>query len=85
MHDVRDSDNTLRIGVVEELLKGLEGEKPVGETLESAEKLFDKDVSGKVIVRARDEVMRLRQSYSQGKMRDDEVKVEISNILLALT
>lgn len=85
MHDVSSASNTVRFGVVEELLKGLEGEKPIYETLESAEKLFVKDVSGRVIVRAKDEVMRLKQSYSQGKMKDDEARVEISNILLALT
>jgi hypothetical protein len=67
MRDVRDSEgNKLHFGVVEELLKGLEGEKPIAETLECADKLFVGDVSGKLIARAKDEVMRLKQSYSQG-------------------
>ena len=79
------ASNTLRFGLVEELLKGLEGEKAIDKTLISAEKLFIEDVSDRLIIRAKQQITMLSQRYSQGEMKDDEVKVEISNILLMLT
>ncbi len=78
-------NDTLRPDLVAELLKGLEGEKPIDETLMSVEKLFVKAVSGKVIIQAKEEIVDLKQRYNQGKMKDDEVKAEISDILLMLT
>lgn len=78
-------NNKLRFNVVSELLQGLEGEKSIDETLMSAEKLFVRDVSGKVILQAKQEIENLKQRYNQGKLKDDEVKAEISGILLALT
>jgi hypothetical protein len=86
MHDVRDSaGNTIRFDVVEELLRGLEGEKAIDKTLISAEKLFVGDVSDRLIKQAKQRVTTLNKRYSQGEMKDNEAKVEISNILLALT
>ena len=82
---IHNPNKRLHLDVVTELLKGLEGEKPIAEVLTSAEKLFIKESNDKVIVRARQQVMTLKQRYSQEKMKDDEAKAEINSILLMLT
>lgn len=78
-------NNTLRLGLVEELLQGLEGEKSIDEVLISAEKFFIEDVSDRLIIQARQKITALKQRYTQEEMKDDEAKVEISGILLMLT
>lgn len=86
MNDMKNTSiGKLRFELVTELLQGLEGEKPIGEMLVSADKLFVKDISDKVIIQARQRLMTLKQRYTQGEMKDDDVKTEISGILLMLT
>ena len=75
----------VHLDTVTELLKGLEGEKPIAEVLMSAEKLFVKDVSDKLVIKARQRIAVLKQRYGQGDMKEDEAKAEISSILLMLT
>jgi hypothetical protein len=82
---VHTSSDKLRFDLVTELLKGLEGEKPIDETLTSAEKLFIKDLSDKITIESKQRITTLKQSYSQQKIKEDEAKTEISNILLMLT
>ena len=54
MNDTKhDSIDTLRFELVTELLQGLEGEKSIAEMLTPVEKLFIKDVSGKVLIQIR--------------------------------
>ena len=82
---IHTSNDKLRFDLVTELLKGLEGEKPINEILTSAEKLFIKDLSDKIIIESKQRITNLKQSYNQQKIKDDEAKTEISNILLRLT
>ena len=82
---IHSASDTLRFGVVEELLKGLEGEEAIDKTLISAEELFIEDVSDRFIIQAKQRLATLNQRYSKGEMKDDEVRFEISNILLMLT
>ena len=86
MNDTMHNPNKrLHLDLVTELLKGLEGEKPIAEALTSAEKLFIKDVSDKIIMQAKQRITLMKQRYIQEKMKDDEAKTEISSILLMLT
>ena len=86
MNDTKHASiDTLHFELVTELLQGLEGEKSIAETLACAEKLCNKEVSEKIILKAKPQIMTLKEMYSQKKIKDDEARGEISNILIMLT
>lgn len=82
---IHASNDKLRFDLVTELLKGLEREKPIDEMLTSAENLFIKDISDRMIIESKQRIMLLKQRYSQKKINEYEARDEISNILFILT
>jgi hypothetical protein len=86
MNDTKQTSiGTLHFELVTKLLQGLEGEKSIAETLVGAEKICNKEVSEKIMLKARPQIMTLKEMYGQKKIKEDEARTEISNILIMLT